>query len=729
MAKPWITPETVLDRPGFYYFKKTIDCPATAEIKLSISADTRYLLTVNGHYICEGPCISDTITWKYETVTVPQEALVNGANEFCVRVMYMRRTDFGFFSGIRKDRPALWLEGTVSAGGTEVAFAADETWTCLTDYGTELVPSQNTHPAMPPVQVVRDPFDLRETPIKTCYRNNLESRGFNRFGLADTYELEPRAIPILKPEAPQPFTEIRRSETSLERDAGVYTTAYPTFAFKGAKGGEVRVTYAECYVYKKGDRYVKGRRDATDGEIVGAFDTICLTGAEQTFTPYWYKAFRFVRLDFPAGTEVKLEAQCYRPYFYPLADEATFACADEARNAMWTVSKNTLMCSSHETFVDCPYYEQCQYDMDSAVEAAVMMRLTGDTRLARKAIVDLSRSQRPDGLLMAHYPSVAPQVIPNFSIFWILMLEDYVFYTGDTAFGLQMLPVADKILTFFRTNLTEDGLCANTPFWNFVDWVPSWDGGVPLGERELPFTVSTLIYSAGLKAAARVAQWARRGALAEEYRVLSNAANAAANAYCFDAARGMYVDVPGREPSFSEHTTVWAVLSGCAEGEAAKKLIDATFADGSNVNHASFSFNYYTFRALEKAGMYHKYADKLFAGWRWMLEQHCTTWCENPDNPRSECHGWSSAPLYENSVMVLGVKPAQLGCREIEIRPDVQGYAWARGTVPTPLGYVAVEWKQGEALKISGPKGQVKRVVLPGKAEIVSDGAEIEVKL
>ena len=122
---------------------------------------------------------------------------------------------------------------------------------------------------------------------------------------------------------------------------------------------------------------------------------------------------------------------------------------------------------------------------------------------------------------------------------------------------------------------------------------------------------------------------------------------------------------------------------------------------------------------------------QLVAGedWRWMLEQHCTTWCENPDNPRSECHGWSSAPLYENSAMVLGVKPAQLGCREIEIRPDVQGYTWARGTVPTPLGYVAVEWKQGEALKISGPKGQVKRVVLPGKAEIVSDEAEIEVKL
>ena len=729
MAKPWITPETVLDRPGFYYFEKTVDCSANADLTLCVSADTRYLLTVNGHYVCEGPCISDTITWKYETTTVPREYLRDGDNVLSVRVMYMRRTDFGFFSGIRRDRPALWLEGTLADGGRETPVAADESWTCRVDYGTDLVPSQNTHPAMPPVQVVRDPADLREVPVKTYARNNLETRGFNRFGLADTYELEPRSIPNLKPEAPQPFREVRRGETFLELDAGVYTTAYPTFAFKGAAGGAVRITYAECYVYKQGERYAKGRRDATDGEILGAYDTVYLTGEEQTFTPYWYKAFRFVRLDFPAGAEAALEKQSYRPYFYPLADEASFESSSAERNEMWVVSKNTLMCSSHETFVDCPYYEQCQYDMDSAIEAAVMMRLTGDTRLVRKAIVDLSRSQRPDGLLMAHYPSMAPQVIPNFSIFWILMLEDYVFYTGDTAFGLKMLPVADKIITFFRTNLTADGLCANTPFWNFVDWVPAWDGGVPLGEREKPFTVSTLIYSAGCRAAARVAQWARRSRLAEEYRLLSNAANAAANAYCFDAERGMYVDVPGRAPSFSEHTTVWAVLSGCAEGEAARKLIDATFGEGADVSHASFSFNYYTFRALEQAGMYGKYADKLFAGWRWMLEQHCTTWCENPDAPRSECHGWSSAPLYENSAMVLGVKPVQLGCAEVEIRPAVDDFDWAKGTVPTPLGYVAVEWRRGGELHVTGPQGQVKRVCLPGRTEIVSADAEICVKL
>ena len=729
MAHPWITPQAVLDRPAFYEFSKAVNCAADARVTLRVSADTRYILSVNGHYICQGPCISDTHTWKYETADIPREYLVDGDNLFHVRVMHMRPSDPGFFSGIRGERPALWLEGTVKDADGEREFWADETWTCLADYGTELVPSQNTHPAMPPVEVVRSPADKRSVGCRVYAQNHLETMGFNIYGLADKYVLEPRSIPNLAPEAAKPFTLVKSGSSFMELDAGAYTTACPTFAFRGEKGGKVTITYAECYVRREGEKYTKGMRDDTNGEIVGAYDTVYLTGEEQTFTPFWYKAFRFVRLDFPEGTEAKIEDQLYRPYFYPLCDEAQFECSDEEKNAMWAVSKNTLLCSSHETFVDCPYYEQCQYDMDSAIEAAVMMRLTGDRRLVKKAIVDLSRSQRPDGLLLAHYPSVVPQVIPGFSIFWILMLEDYVFYSGDTEFGLSMLPVADKILTFFRRSLNDEGLCRRTPYWNFVDWVPGWVRGVPAGDEDKPLTVSTLLYSAGCRSAARVAQWARRGALSEEYRVLSHAANAAAMAYCFDQEKGLFVDVPGSSPAYSEHTAVWAVLSECVTGEKARDVMEAALNADFPVGKASFSFNYYTFRALEKCGLYDQYAPRLFKGWQWMLKMHCTTWCENPDDPRSECHGWSSAPLYECSAMVLGVKPALLGAKEIIVRPRVEDFAWARGTVPTAMGYVAVEWKQGQALTVSGPRGQVKRVILPGGKEIVSDEEKVTAAL
>ena len=107
----------------------------------------------------------------------------------------------------------------------------------------------------------------------------------------------------------------------------------------------------------------------------------------------------------------------------------------------------------------------------------------------------------------------------------------------------------------------------------------------------------------------------------------------------------------------------------------------------------------YMFRALEKADRY-CYAPKLFAGWETMLDLHCTTWCENPDSPRSECHGWSSAPAYEFSAMVLGVYPTEDGYASVRIKPHVGdlGLTWAKGTVPTPYGVISVAWEKADGV-------------------------------
>ena len=108
--------------------------------------------------------------------------------------------------------------------------------------------------------------------------------------------------------------------------------------------------------------------------------------------------------------------------------------------------------------------------------------------------------------------------------------------------------------------------------------------------------------------------------------------------------------------------------------------------------------NHYMFRALELANRYDAYAKRQLQGWETMLDWHCTTWCENPDSPRSECHGWSSAPIYEFSAMVLGVCPTADGYRSVRVKPCVNAYdlTWAKGTVPTPHGVIAIAWEKAD---------------------------------
>jgi hypothetical protein len=128
--------------------------------------------------------------------------------------------------------------------------------------------------------------------------------------------------------------------------------------------------------------------------------------------------------------------------------------------------------------------------------------------------------------------------------------------------------------------------------------------------------------------------------------------------------------------------------------------------------------NYFTFRALEKTGLYEKYAPEVFGGWKKMLDLHCTTWCENPDSPRSECHGWSSTPMYEISAMILGVYPEEDGFEKVRISPVLlpDGFS-AEGRVPVPGGYIDVSVSESggrTSLLVRASREMALSVKLPG---------------
>ena len=52
----------------------------------------------------------------------------------------------------------------------------------------------------------------------------------------------------------------------------------------------------------------------------------------------------------------------------------------------------------------------------------------------------------------------------------------------------------------------------------------------------------------------------------------------------------------------------------------------------------------------------------------------------------SLAHGWSSGPAAWLMNEVLGAKASGPGFRAVQIRPELGGLKWVRGSIPTPLG-------------------------------------------
>ena len=100
--------------------------------------------------------------------------------------------------------------------------------------------------------------------------------------------------------------------------------------------------------------------------------------------------------------------------------------------------------------------------------------VSGDTRMAENVLWDFRCSQLPDGILQSRTPCTHTQVIPDFSIYWIFMLEEFYWQTGRTDLIRFYRPVMDGVLDFDR-HIGPSGLAEKLGYWEFGDWVDKWD--------------------------------------------------------------------------------------------------------------------------------------------------------------------------------------------------------------------------------------------------------------
>jgi alpha-L-rhamnosidase len=324
----------------------------------------------------------------------------------------------------------------------------------------------------------------------------------------------------------------------------------------------------------------------------------------------------------------------------------------------------------HETYEDCPFYEQNQFAMDTRTQILLTYLLSRDDRLARKTMREFFASRREDGLVETHFPNPGRSInIPTSSLFWVLMIWDHMVHFGDARLVRAYVGAVDGVLDYFDARIGALGLVGqfDEDCWAFVDWVDGWatsgKGFTGLAVPKAYYskgsaTYHSLLYAYTLLKASELATFLGRKDTAAEYRRRQEAIVTAVRTHCFDPATGFFLDGPDATGELSQHVQVFAVLSGCVAGEEARDLMLRTVlhCERHNLAKASFALGFYVFRAVSLAGAYEECWATLIAPWEKMIGLNLTTWAESDSMERSDCHGWSATPLYEIGTEIVGVK-------------------------------------------------------------------------
>ena len=680
-------------------FRKEINLSeAPRRVSAWISADTKYRLWINGKLVSRGPVDigrdyagGSTGRWFYDARDLTP-FFRKGVNVIAAEAF--REWPIGFT--VSRGYPGFFFEA-------EITQAAQSTTT---------VKSDNTWRGTPAAHF----------PTPTTYDASREPAGWRLAGFNDSRwqhcvsagdhwtPLIPSEIPPLM-EGRYPIQRIDQvtGGVTLRADGSLRATgngsfrvvfdrvlsAYPTLRVKGGQGAVLAIRAQHgC--------------DVILGEGKQCFEFPFMTEIAPAFTVTLSKVTTPVEI---SDVGANFTAQ-------PVEYRGSFACSDERLNTIWKVSRWAVQICQQTHHLDSPNHQEPISDPgDYLIEAMVGHYAFQQPWLARQDIRKFAWLLKDEKYHNFHI---------SYSLGWLQMLLDYYDYTGDRGLVDEMAPFVNELLDTYATWRGRNGIISEAPNYMFMDWVNIAGFGCHHPPAVIGQGYLTAFYYHGLAQGIRVAQMMGDEARAEKYARLRAEIAAAFERELWVRTKGLYRDGKPFQTSvkphewlpadtdietFSPHVNLLAVLYDLAPRERQAAIVAKVMAEHP-LNTQPW-FMHWVFAAIDHAGLFDRYATPQMR--RWSIVKETQSFREMWDGGDLS-HGWCSTPLVQMSARVLGVTPASPGFKTIAVHPALCDLTWAKGSVPTPHGDVAVAWtlaKDRLELNVTVPPGAEANVQPP----------------
>lgn len=703
--------------PVLLRFRKDFEA-TELPLRIHISADERFELFLDGQRIARGPDRSDVEHWCYSTYDLRLapgmhrlEALAWSIGPYAPVAQLTWRGGFilkaeGSYDALLTTGKAAWevakLDGyeftpsKLFVGGQLTAHGCGPQWK-----EGRYVPAQVVRPAIKPQLTGESAAGWKLFPTRLPDQLDREINvgqaravGVGTLGTDEVIPAEQARSPDLPKwqaliSGQDPVVVPAHTETFMLWDLGNYYCAYPQCEVSGGAGSKVTWGWAES-LYLPGSN-VKGQRDEFIGKrFRGITDTFLPEGGDhQKFTTLWWRAGRWCLISIKTGAEpLTLHRLVLDENRYPCENESSFDDGDADLGPVIALAVRGIQMCSHETYMDCPYYEQLMYDGDTRLEMLTTMAMTRDDRLVKRAIELFDFSRRNWGFVNERYPAYLPQDSPTFSLIWALMLRDYAYWRNDPEFVKARAIGLRSMLEHFEPYINKDGLLENLPGWPFMDWVPGWRAGdAPDGVGGIS-SLNNLLYIYALQKSAEVEESLDEPLLRQRLRAKAARTAEAVRAKFWDEGRGLMADDLAHD-QFSEHAQCLALLTDVVTGSQAKRCFDGLLS-APDLRRATIYFSFYLMETWQKFGPGDLIIQRM-SFWKDLVRQGLKTPVETPGNTRSDCHAWGSHPLFDLEASVAGVRPASPGFRTVRIAPEPGGLPKIVSRIPHPDGFISLD--------------------------------------
>lgn len=746
----WIQPPVEWRKPWVVAFSCDFTLAAGCSERLHVSADERYELYLDGKLIGRGSERGDLRIWHYETYALELSA---GAHTLTARVWALGATlapwaqlsvEAGFFCS--PETPALVEKLATGVADWRVlqldAYAfTDQRPAAGTGMGVG--PAERFDGARIPWGWERGEGGAGQPAIKGVGGNH----GFSYYSTRPTHWLRPASLPPPHDARWRQFRLVAGQaeigaewESLLTRDCPLtvpahstrvvlidlvdYLCAYPELHWSGGAGARFALGWSETL--RDPVTGEKKRGDVTAHDVfVGALDEVISAGGTgRWWRPIWWRCGRFIKIEIETADEpFVLERLVFNETRYAFAPESRWDAPGELAT-LFPVCVRTLQMCLHETYMDCPYYEQLMYAGDTRLQCLLTYVLGTEQRMPRKCI-ELFDSSRINGsgLTAAVHPSNGAQIIGPFSLWWIAMVYDYARWRDDLPFVRARLPGVRAVLDQFLATIDEAGLLRTPDGWNFVDWA-FLPGGIPAGGEPGGATavIQTQLVLA-LQQTAEMETHAGEPELATRYQRHAERLGASLISVFWDDVRGLLADDIAHT-TYSEHAQCLGIITGVLTPNKAQRAWTGMLAANSTLTRVSVYFGHYFFETCFLMNRPDVFIDRL-GPWHQCLRDGFKTLPERFGKTRSDCHAWSAHPLYHYFSGVVGIRPGGFGFKSVEIVPQLGPLPHASATLAHARGAIRVELNQTPSslsVVIELPASLEGVLVLPGKRILLHPG-------